>query len=375
MVVRSLSLQRFRNFVSLRQEFSPALNLFIGSNAQGKTNLLEAIYLLATSKSMRGSRDEELIQWDTPTAIAAAEVLRERTNDIDLEVSLSRTAPKLLMVNTVRSHRAMEFIGQLKVAAFCGADLDLVRGEPSRRRRFLDLEISQLSPAYCQALGTYRRVVEQRSGLLKNMRERSNRAALEDHLEVWTEQLITYGSRLIERRAHFIQRLNELAHGIHEALTEGRERLTVGYAASVKGAGDVGAIQESFRKALSQVREEELRRQVCLLGPHRDDVLLLVNGREARIYASQGQQRTVALSIRLAELELMRELTGEAPVCILDDVCSELDERRRAHVFEATLDRCQTFVSTTELESLPRGIRTHALVLNICGGTVHQEAE
>src|SRR4051812_16041025 len=159
MIVRHLSLHQYRNYDSLRQEFSPSLNVLTGANAQGKTNLLEAIYLLATSKSMRGNRDEELIRWDAPAAVVTGQILREKSNDLDVEVALSRTEKKALVVNTVRVHRAMEFVGQLKAVAFSAADLEVVRGEPSRRRRFLDLEVSQLSPSYCHALACYRKVL------------------------------------------------------------------------------------------------------------------------------------------------------------------------------------------------------------------------
>lgn len=368
MILRHLSLQEFRNYASLRQEFSPSLNVLTGSNAQGKSNALEAVYLLATSKSMRGSKDVELIRWDQPAAVITGEVLRTKANDIEVEVALSRTGPKSLVVNTVRQPRAMEFIGQLKVVCFSVADLEVVRGEPSRRRRFLDLEISQLSPSYCHALGYYRKILEQRNRLLKMMRDRSTRMGAEETLVSWTDQMIVYGAKLVERRAQFLTKLNEFCQPIHEMLTEGRELLTVSYSPTFKSAGGAEDIQEAFRTALATVKQEELRRQVSVMGPHRDDILFLVNGRDVRTYGSQGQQRTVALTIKLAEVELMRDLTDEAPVCLLDDVFSELDAKRRGHIFDVTLGACQTFISTTDVELLPASVLSDANVWNVQDG-------
>jgi DNA replication and repair protein RecF len=371
MLLRHLSLQQFRNYASLAQEFSPALNVFIGSNAQGKSNLLEAVYLLATSKSMRGSKDVDLIRWDAPATVVTGEILREKGNDLDLEVALSRTEKKSLVVNTVRVTRAMEFIGQLKAVSFSAADLEVVRGEPSRRRRFLDLEISQLSPSYCHSLACYRKVAEQRNRLLKLSRDRAAHATLDDSLAAWTEQLVNYGSRLIERRRHFLDKLEEFSQPIHGLLTDQRERLSLAYHPSFRASEELHTIQDEYRTALGEVRQEERRRQVCLLGPHRDDVAFLVNGRDVRVFGSQGQQRTVALSVKLAEVELMRDLTGESPVCLLDDVFSELDAKRRAHIFDVTLDNCQTFLSTTDLELLPSVTLGRADVFEVREGELY----
>lgn len=375
MILHHLSLLEFRNYPSLQQEFSPALNVVVGPNAQGKSNLLEAVYLLATSKSMRGSKDVELIRWDHPSALVSGRVLREKANDLDLEVALSRTEKKSLVVNTVRVTRAMEFIGQLKAVSFSISDLDVVRGEPSRRRRFLDLEISQLSPSYCHALSCYRKVVEQRNRLLKLARDRSMRSSVESNLEAWDEQLVGYGAKIIERRRQFIKRLQEFAQPIHVTLTEGQERLSVVYQPTFRLPDDPESMAEAYRGAISEVREEERRRQITVVGPHRDDLLFLVNGRDIRTFGSQGQQRTVALSVKLAEVELMRDLSGESPVCLLDDVFSELDARRRAHIFDVTLDRCQTFISTTDVELLPAEVLKQADLFRTVAGSVTRERQ
>ncbi|MGV3723101.1 MAG: DNA replication/repair protein RecF [Actinomycetota bacterium] len=370
-----MSLLEYRNYSRLEQELSPTLNVVVGPNAQGKSNLLEAVYLLATSKSMRGSKDVELIRWDRPSALVSGRVLREKTNDLDLEVALSRTAKKSLVVNTVRVTRAMEFIGQLKAVSFSISDLDVVRGEPARRRRFLDLEISQLSPSYCHALSYFRKVIDQRNRLLKLSRDRSMRGSVEANLEAWNEQLVTYGSKLMERRKQFVTRLQDFAQPIHAILTEDQERLSVVYQPSFKVPEEAAGIPEAFRTALSEVREEERRRQITVVGPHRDDLVFLVNGRDIRTFGSQGQQRTVALSMKLAEVELMQDLSGESPVCLLDDVFSELDARRRAHIFDVTFRRCQTFLSTTDVELLPPDVLKQADLLRVQSGSVNRQAQ
>jgi DNA replication and repair protein RecF len=369
MILRHLTLQEFRSYPSLRQEFSPSLNILTGENAQGKSNLLESVYLLATGKSLRGSRDIELIRWDQPASVVTGQVLREKANDIEVEVSLSRTEKKLLVVNTVKVTRAMDFIGQLKAVSFSAADLEVVRGEPSRRRRFLDLEIAQLSPSYCHALAYYRKILEQRNRLLKM--GRGMRGTSEETLDSWTEQMVRYGSKLLERRRQFLTKLHEFAQPIHALLTDEKERLTISYAPPFKVPEELEAVPEAFRKAVGEVRQEELRRQMSLVGPHRDDITFLVNGRDVRTFGSQGQQRTVALAVKLAEVELMRDLSGESPVCLLDDVFSELDARRRGHIFEVTLGTCQTFISTTDAELLPSSIARDASVWEVREGVLH----
>lgn len=372
MVLRYLNLHQFRNYESLHREFPGALNVLLGPNAQGKSNLLEAIYLLATTKSMRGATDDELIRWDSPAAVVRAEVLREKANDVEVELALSRTHKKKLVVNTVGVSRASDFVGQLKCVSFSVSDLEVVHGEPSRRRRFLDLEISQISPSYCHALGYYRRIVEQRNRLLKMSRDRSMRSSLEETLGAWTEQLVQYGSKLVDRRREFLERLQEAAAPIHEELTEGREQLKIAYQPSFRFQ-HAPTLEEAFRDALREVHQEELRRQVTLLGPHRDEVQFLVSGRDMRTYGSQGQQRTVALSTKLGELAMVRELTGEPPICLLDDVFSELDSMRRRRLMQAVLDECQTFLTTTDMELLPPEVRARAQVHQVREGEVGAE--
>ena len=371
MFLRELVLQNYRNYTALSLEFSPGIQILVGANAQGKTNLLEAIYLLATTKPLRGGRDGDVIAWEQESAIVSAEVCRERRPDVSLEVTISRSEKKLMRVNGVRQTRVMDFIGQLNAVVFSTADLEVIRGEPARRRRMLDLEISQISPSYCHALACYHRVLEQRNHLLKQAWERSA-SALEESLVVWDEQLIVHGTKILERRFQFLNRLQEFARPIHALLTEDAEYLGLAYKPSLPLAGepDADEIRTAFAEALRAARGEERRRGVTVVDPHRDDLVCLVNGYDVKTYGSQGQQRTVALTIKLAEVELIRDMTDEPPICLLDDVMSELDEQRRSHLFDVTATARQTFISGTDLAGLPPELLRGADIRRVRAGTV-----
>lgn len=370
MTIRQIALLHFRNYPAFRHEFAPGLNVLVGENAQGKSNLLEAVSILATTKSMRGARDVEMIEWDHNAAVVTGWAEREATYDIELEVGLSRSEPKSLALNGAHAGRVVDFVGQLKAVTFSTADVDVVRGEPALRRRFLDLDISQTSPSYCHTLACYRKVLEQRGRLLKTMRDTGARGSLSDSLTEWSAQLVHYGSRLVERRAAFVARLQELAQPIHARMTGDREHLGVIYQSSfpLPERRTQEEIAFAFTQALETARPDEIRRGLSLVGPHLDDVGFLFNGHRARVFGSQGQQRTVMLSTRLAELELMREASGEDPLCLLDDVLSELDEHRRAHLFETVAGVRQVLLTCTDLDDLPQDVRTTATVHHVREG-------
>ncbi len=374
MRLQELCLRHYRNYEALSARFAPKLNILVGPNAQGKTNLLEAIGLLATTKSLRGSRDGDLVGFDAEFAVDHGTIHRERRPDVALEISLSRGMNKQVRVNGVRQPRVIDFIGAFNAVSFSSADIEVVRGEPALRRRFLDLEISQIGPSYVYALAHYRRVLEQRNRLLKALREGGQRGMLSDSLEAWDEQLLEHGAVMVERRRQFVRHLEELARGVHARLTEAGEELALTYDCSFPLPPEPGleSVRTAFAAALREGRAEELRRGMSLVGPHRDDLLLQVNGREVRVYGSQGQQRTAALSVRLAEIELIRELTEEPPVCLLDDVLSELDDLRRAQIFDVTLCACQTFLTCTSTRSLPDGVLSQAQVYEVSAGTVRE---
>lgn len=366
-----LFLTNFRNYESLHLQPDAGLNLITGENAQGKTNLLEAIYLLATGRSLRAGRDEELIRWGAEEATVRAHIQRERLLDVRVEVILSRSQSRVVKVDG-QTYRAATALGQFNVVLFSAMDLEVVRGQPADRRRYLDVEIGMLSPAYARALAGYRRALEQRNRLLKAIREGGGviTPSTIELLEAWDEQLVRYGSSVMIARERFISALRPLAQAAHAELSEGREQLDIRYAPAVEGQGEREQTAESFRQQLHQMREEELRRGTTLVGPQRDDLLLLVDGKEARTYASQGQQRTVMLSLKRAEFELTVKERQEPPIVLLDDVMSDLDDRRRTQLLQMTLRGAQAFITATSAETFPQEILRAARMYRVEGGRI-----
>ena len=335
MQVTSLALDNFRNYSTLRIEPGAGLNIFVGRNAQGKSNLLESLYILATSKSTRAAKDTELIRFGESSARVTADVVRERNSDIEIELLLSLTEKKAARINGVRHTRLAEVIGQVNAVLFDSGDLEIIRGEPSVRRRFLDLEIAQTSPRYVHALGAYRKALEQRNRLLRDLRDGRAGHDARASLPAWNEQLAQHGARLIERRRLFLERLAVLARDIHRTLSDSRDTLDIIYLPSfpLDDLTEAADIAERFLEALDVVGAEELVRGTTLRGPQRDDVAFTVNGQDCRLYGSQGQQRTVALALKFAERQLITELVGEPPLLLLDDVLSDLDDARRRHLW------------------------------------------
>jgi DNA replication and repair protein RecF len=348
MWVRSLQLRHFRNYNDLSLTFSPGLNVIHGDNAQGKTNLLESIYLLSTGKSHRTSRDAELITAGANLLTAKASVIRQ-TGEMALELTLGTETRKQLRINGITEQRIASLVGNLGTVFFSPDDLQLVKGAPAGRRRFLNIEISQLSQTYLHHLIAYTKVMQQRNTLLK--REGVDRSLL----EIYDHQLITTGAQLILRRAQAVARLSPLAAAYHETLSSGRERLHLQYESQINLQHELPSlhdIESQLWHLLEQRRRDEFRRQITLVGPHRDDLQFQINGADARLYGSQGQQRTAVLALKLAELQYMYEELGEYPVLLLDDVASELDPHRRHFLLHAVREGVQTFVSCTDLEDL-----------------------
>jgi DNA replication and repair protein RecF len=372
MRIQQLRLTNFRNYADLDLAPGEGLNVFVGQNAQGKSNLLEALYVLATTRSLRASRESEMIRQSAETAVVAAEVIREKEPDVALELSVFQTDKKSVRINGVRRTRMLELLGQLNAVFFGALDLGIVSSDPSVRRRWLNLEISQISPKYCFDLAAFKKVLEQRNRLLRDLRERPYR---DSGLEVWNEQLVHYGAPLLEKRRFFLDRLAPLAAEIHSDLTDGKEALAVRYLPSVPINGD-GAeeIANAFHAEIQRLSADELRRGVTLTGPQRDDAQFLINGVDARTFGSQGQQRTVVLSLKLAEFRLMEDYVGEPPILLLDDVMSDLDDARREHLLCYIRRRSQTFVTCTNLRSFPEDVVKEASVFRVESGIVTTES-
>ncbi len=348
MHLASLALHDFRSYSDITLSFVPGLNVLFGDNAQGKTNLLEAIYFLATGRSHRTVRDQELIREGRSSLQARAAVMRQ-TGELSLEVSLGHDSRKQLKLNGIPERKISRLIGRLATVFFSPDDLNLLKGAPAGRRRFLDVELSQISETYLHYLMTYNRVLAQRNTLLKGDEVDASL------LDVYDQQLLSAGTQLVARRAAAIERLAPLAADYHRMFAEGKETLRLAYQSQGAEAGQTPDAQEVTERLWSQMqqrRREEIRRQMTLVGPHRDDIGFWISERDARLYGSQGQQRTAVLALKLAELEFMAAELGENPILLLDDVASELDPNRRHYLLNAVQEGVQTFITCTDLNDL-----------------------
>ena len=372
MYIREIRLRGFRNYTELNLHPNDGLNVLVGRNAQGKSNVLESIYLLATSKSLRAGRDSEMIQQGGDLATVTAEVIRQTDADVEVEVAILPSDKKSVRINGVRRPRVIELLGRLNAVHFSSADLGVVSGEPALRRRFLNLEISQISPKYVYDLASYKKALEQRNRLLRDLRERPY---ADSGLDVWSEQLVRYGAPMYDKRRFFVERLAPLADEIHRELTDGKETLSIHYLPSVPLAEErtESATETAFRNQLRSSSAEEVRRGVTVVGPQRDDIRFLINGWDARLYGSMGQQRTVVLSLKMAQFRLMQDYVGEAPVMLLDDVFSDLDDRRREHLLSWVRGRCQTFITTTNLHALAPEILTESAIYEVEAGRIERQ--
>ena len=343
----NLQLRDYRNYSSANIAPCEGITVLYGANAQGKTGILEAIYLCCTGRSHRTSRDKELIRWEQMSACVRLDVMRgDGTHRID--INLSSIARKGVLINQQTTSRTGELMGHANGVLFSPEDLRMVKEGPSERRRFVDMELSQIRPSYYYALQRYHRALTQRNAVL---RDANHNAQLLGTLDEWDAQLAHCGAEIIRHRRQFVERLCRVASDIHSDITGGAERLDVRYACSLASNADGDALAPDFLRALSTARAVDLRRQTTTIGPHRDDIALRINGADARAYASQGQQRTCALSLKLSELSVMKELTGEWPILMLDDVMSELDPNRRRQLF-GRLAGIQTLVTCTDPEDL-----------------------
>ena len=352
MMIRSLVLDYFRNYLHLEASFSSDVNVIYGENAQGKTNLLEAIAYLSTARSHRARYDRELILFGVDHAFVQGQVL-SRGRDFMLEARLSRGQRRQLLSNGVRLKSAGELSGVLKTVLFCPEDLCLIREGGAARRRFLDTAICQLRPRYAEALSEYNRLYEHKTRILRDWREKPD---LLDTLDEFNLRMAQTGALLIHYRAHFIRRLGECAPPIHRDFSGGREELSLTYE-TVSTVADPQAQPRDILPALlahqESHRQAELESRCCLSGPHKDDLVVELNGVSARTYGSQGQTRTAALSLKLAEREIYYGDSGEYPVLLLDDVLSELDARRQEFVLNR-IQGGQVFITCCEDQRLER---------------------
>jgi len=362
MIVRSLELASFRNYETLRAEFSPGVNVIYGENAQGKTNLLEAVEYISGCRSHRTRGDRELISFGADGAAIRAAV-ESRSRVFTVEIQIHRGSRRKLMVNGVKQKTAAELSGVFHTVLFCPEDLTLIKEGGAARRRFLDNSICQLRPRYAAALAEYMRLYEHKTRILRDW---PGRPALLDTLDDFDERMARTGAILIHYRAHFIRKLSLFAAATHRDFSGGREELTLTYETVKTVTNPLGSTGDLYLQLTAHQqahRKAELDARVCLSGPHKDDLAVAIDGQPARQFASQGQTRTAALSLKLAERELHYEDTGQWPVLLLDDVLSELDARRQDFVLQR-IRSGQVFITCCEddrLHGLEEGktIRVH----------------
>lgn len=368
MYLQELQLQHFRNYPSADLELGPGINVLLGENAQGKTNLLEAIYVLALTRSHRTANDHDLVNWEAKTAKVSGRVVKS-VGSMPLELTFSRQG-KRAKVNHLEQARLSQYIGQLNVILFAPEDLAIVKGAPTVRRRFMDMEFGQMNPRYLYNLSQYRTLLKQRNRYLKDLQHKQNRDLL--FLSVLSDQLAAYGAEIIAQRLRMLHKLEHWAQAIHAEISQQKEELTFHYATQVPEdqLTDPDTICAALTQLYKEHQDKELYRGTTLVGPHRDDLHFRVNGKNVQTFGSQGQQRTTALSVKLAEIDLMKEETGEYPVLLLDDVLSELDDARQTHLLKAIQDKVQTFITTTSLSGITRQLIKDPTIFHVANGTV-----
>lgn len=342
MKVTSLQLNNFRNYEKQTVEFDDGLNVLYGKNASGKTNLLESVYLCSVLKSDRTTKDKELVRFGAERAqikLVVEKIFRKHT----ILIQIDGGGKKKVAVDGIPVQRAGELLGILGVVFFSPDEMKLVKESPAERRRFLDVGLSQQQKSYFAALGRYNKILKQKNNLLKESRYAQN---LDDMLDVWDVGLAEYGAVLIKKKTEYVERLNSFAASAHAKLSGGKEELVLTYECGVSPTGDV---RKNLEKALENSRVKDKDLGYCSVGPHRDDIKIAINTLDARKFASQGQQRTVALSMKLAEAALYYAETSDKPVLLLDDVFSELDENRRKILLDEA-EQYQTIITCTEFE-------------------------
>lgn len=360
MIIRSLKLKDYRNYELLNIELDKATNIFYGDNAQGKTNVLEAAYLSGTTKSHRGTKDRDLIRFGCEESHIET-VIEKNGVPYQIDMHLKKNSPKGIAINKIPIRKASELFGLMNFVFFSPEDLNIIKNGPSERRRFMDLELSQLDKVYLRDLANYNRIVNQRNKLLKDAFYQPD---LIDTLDIWDMQLITYGSKIIERRKKFMDEVNEMIYDIHYKLTGGRERIRLSY--------ESGCGAFTLEQALARNRERDIRMKSTSVGPHRDDICFMAGDLDIRKFGSQGQQRTAALSLKLSEIELVKQIIRDTPVLLLDDVLSELDKHRQNYLLDSIHD-IQTLITCTGLDEFVNHRFSINKIFHVLDGHVSKE--
>ncbi len=378
MYLKTLHLRQFRNYRDCVVDFDAPKTILVGNNAQGKSNLLEAVELLSTLKSHRSVRDRDLVLEDA--AVGQIQANLERAyGSVELALTLRTQGRRTVALNQESLRRQLDFLGILNAVQFSSLDLELVRGAPERRRNWLDLILTQLEPIYAYILQQYNQVLRQRNALLKKLRKQELEGKIDEsstrdsinELALWDAQLATTGSRVTRRRARVLERLAPLATTWHTSISGATELLEVTYAPNVSiEKDDPEGVQQAFLDKIKQRRIPEHTHGTTLVGPHRDEVEFTINETPARSYGSQGQQRTLVLALKLAELQLIEEVVGEPPLLLLDDVLAELDLNRQNQLLDTIQDRFQTLITTTHLGAFDSQWLNSSQILTVQAGQI-----
>ena len=360
MVIKSLELANFRNYEELNISFDKGTNILYGDNAQGKTNILEAIYVSATTKSHKGSKDKEIINFDKEEAHIRTYLEKENV-ETRVDMHLRKNKSKGIAIDGQKIKKAADLMGLLNVVFFSPEDLSIIKDGPAERRRFADMELCQLDSFYLYNLNHYNKIIGQRNKLLKDMYFQPE---LKETLNIWDSQLVSFGSKIIERREQFVKQLGDIIFDIHKKLSGGKEELVIAYEPDVS--------IEDFEKQMKYNQDKDIRLKQTTTGPHRDDFSFVVNGVDIRKYGSQGQQRTAALSLKLSEIELVKKISKDTPVLLLDDVLSELDSNRQNYLLNS-IGNIQTIITCTGLDEFINNRFEINKIFKVTNGTVNCE--
>lgn len=357
MIIKSIELADYRNYDSLEMQFDSETNILYGDNAQGKTNILEAIYVAATTKSHKGSKDREIVNFEKEEAHIRTYIEKEGV-ETRVDMHLRKSKSKGIAIDGQKIKKAADLLGLCNVVFFSPEDLGIIKNGPSERRRFVDMELCQLDSFYLYNLNHYNKIVNQRNKLLKDMYMNPD---LKETLNIWDMQLVSFGSKIIERRQLFVEQLNEIIYDIHKKLSGDREEIKIKYEPDVS--------IEDFERKLRMNQDRDMKSKMTSVGPHRDDFAFMIGDVDVRKYGSQGQQRTAALSLKLSEIELVKKITKDTPILLLDDVLSELDSNRQNYLLNSIGD-IQTIITCTGLEEFVNNRFEVNRVFKVSNGTV-----
>jgi DNA replication and repair protein RecF len=368
--IKEITLTNYRNYTKTTIPFENKVNVILGENAQGKTNVMESIFVLSMAKSHRTSNDKELIKWDCEYAKLSGIVEKNR-GPVTLDLVIS-TKGKKAKYNHIEQKKLSQYIGSINTVMFAPEDLNLVKGSPQVRRKFIDMEIGQVSPVYMHDLSRYQKILQQRNQYLKQLQTKKQTDL--SLLDVLTLQLSEMAAKILKKRFEFLHLLQQWAEPIHKGISRDLETLKIEYKNSIDVSedADLSKMLEAYQQKFDKIKSREIDRGVTLAGPHRDDLLFYVNEKDVQTFGSQGQQRTTALSLKLAEIELIHQEVGEYPILLLDDVLSELDDFRQSHLLNTIQGKVQTFVTTTSIEGIHHETLEKAATYHVEAGQIQK---